>query len=321
MKLHISRSPQISLKYDENNNKEEYPGLSILRNKFGNNMANINYIDDQFLLRFLKARQMNVNKAIVMLENYFNWRKVHNVDLLIKTRRETIRLEFYPRAYHGIDKIGRPIYIDCIGRSNIKQLLNDYSEKSILNYWIYEYEFLLNVIFPACCIQRCKKTGLDLNLYKTTCFETLNIIDLHGLGISQFNSTCRKIMRELIHVSQNYYPELLGQMFIVNAPSIFTVIWNFVKSLLDEKTVKKISVYSSKDNWKKKLLEYVDENQLPEFLGGTGPKDDEWLYYNFGPWADFDTLSMIAKKYPKIPREFLFSHYSPNSYEENIISN
>lgn len=56
-------------------------------------------------------------------------------------------------------------------------------------------------------------------------------------------------------MAQNYYPEILGQMFIINAPFSFKALWSMFKSFVDEKTRKKITIEGSK--YKKKLLELV----------------------------------------------------------------
>ena len=67
-------------------------------------------------------------------------------------------------------------------------------------------------------------------------------------------------------VGSDYYPEIMGQLFIVNAPMLFTGVWAVVKGFIDEKTRKKITILGGK--FQKDLLELVDENNLPDFLGG-----------------------------------------------------
>lgn len=55
-------------------------------------------------------------------------------------------------------------------------------------------------------------------------------------------------------------------MFIINAPMLFSGVWAIVKPWLDDKTKAKIKILGS--GYKKTLLEYVDEENLPDFLGG-----------------------------------------------------
>jgi hypothetical protein len=73
---------------------------------------------------------------------------------------------------------------------------------------------------------------------------------------------------------------MLGKMFIINAPMLFTTVWTVVKRMLDEVTVKKIQILGS--NYKSALLEVIDADNLPEFLGGNCkiPLGD------VGPWND-----------------------------------
>lgn len=54
---------------------------------------------------------------------------------------------------------------------------------------------------------------------------------------------------------QDSYPEILGQMFIINTPMLFSGVWAIVKPWLDDKTKAKIKILGS--NYKKTLLEYV----------------------------------------------------------------
>jgi hypothetical protein len=72
-------------------------------------------------------------------------------------------------------------------------------------------------------------------------------------------------------------------MFIVNSPMLFTGVWSMIKGWLDEKTRNKISILGG--GYAKKLLEFVDAEQLPEFLGG---KNTHNLLDDHGPWNDFE---------------------------------
>ena len=54
-------------------------------------------------------------------------------------------------------------------------------------------------------------------------------------------------MKELIKVaaklSQNYYPEILYKLYLLNVPLIFKVIWAVVKLYLDKKTRGKVNMF------------------------------------------------------------------------------
>lgn len=318
--------------------KEQQLKLSNLLENFNLDLENVSESDYKLFFRFLKARQFHVEKSTEMLNKYFEWRGEKKISELIDTIQVPIKIDLYQRAYHGIDKIGRPIYIDCIGSSNIKQILEVYPEKSFFNQWIYEYEFLVNVMSLSCQIYNALKEHLQkdsditnfnrdeiMDLLNTgdiqfQSFSTLNIIDMNGFNVSKFDGSCRKVIKELVNISQNYYPELLGKMIIINAPSIFGIIWNFLKPLIDEKTAKKISIYTHNDDWKSVLFNMVDSDQLPKFLGGSPKYDGEWFNANLGPWSNPVILECIAEKYPSIPKPLIFSHLTPKN-NENVPEN
>lgn len=71
----------------------------------------------------------------------------------------------------------------------------------------------------------------------------------------------------------------------MNAPWSFTAVWSIVKGWLDEKTRQKIQMVGSKPT--KELLKYIDEEQIPDFLGG---KCTRLLEEDHGPWTDYEVV-------------------------------
>jgi hypothetical protein len=61
------------------------------------------------------------------------------------------------------------------------------------------------------------------------------------------------MVQSLNRISADNYPESLGIMFIINAPTVFKGFWDFLKTFLDPETSKKIKVLGS--SYKKELLE------------------------------------------------------------------
>jgi len=74
--------------------------------------------DDYYLLRFLRARKFDIDKAKLMFNNFINWRRENDVDNVIESYKFEEHhdvLQVYPHGYHKTDKKGRPIYIDRAG--------------------------------------------------------------------------------------------------------------------------------------------------------------------------------------------------------------
>lgn len=88
--------------------------------------------------------------------------------------------------------------------------------------------------------------------------------------------------------AQAYYPETLGELFIINAPWVFTPLWAMVRPWLDPVTAAKFHVLGSK--FQKQLLEVIDADQLPVEYGGTCRCTDM-------RWGD----GCIPKQLPYVP--------------------
>lgn len=63
------------------------------------------------------------------------------------------------------------------------------------------------------------------------------IIDFDGWGLKNRDHDLDKMMIDTI---QNYYPERLGQCFLLNAPTVFKVAWAVVRPWLDKRTTSKV---------------------------------------------------------------------------------
>jgi hypothetical protein len=66
-------------------------------------------------LKFCRARKFQLDAVKEMFENYMVYRKENNLDSIIADFNFDKRMEVfnnYKRGYCGVDKIGRPIYIE-----------------------------------------------------------------------------------------------------------------------------------------------------------------------------------------------------------------
>eukprot|EP01006_Ploeotia_vitrea_P054776 TRINITY_DN67924_c3_g1_i1.p1 TRINITY_DN67924_c3_g1~~TRINITY_DN67924_c3_g1_i1.p1 ORF type:complete len:830 (-),score=45.78 TRINITY_DN67924_c3_g1_i1:105-2252(-) len=89
-----------------------------------------------------------------------------------------------------------------------------------------------------------------------------------GFGIIT-NTTAMGFLKEVTHLDQNLFPENMRYMFIINAPSVFSTLWNILKSYLDERVRQKIHIL--KKNYLEYLVpQYMDIDQVPIEFGGKG---------------------------------------------------
>ncbi len=121
-------------------------------------------------------------------------------------------------------------------------------------------------------------------------------MDLKDGSMGMFSSKVRGLVQLASKIGQDYYPEIMGQMFIINAPMLFTGIWAIVKGFLDEKTRNKIKILGGK--YQKELLEVVEPENLPDFLGGncTCSHHGGCMISDIGPWNDYEMVQPIGIK-------------------------
>ncbi|XP_075519597.1 phosphatidylinositol/phosphatidylcholine transfer protein SFH9 isoform X2 [Primulina tabacum] len=220
-----------------------------------------------------------------MWEEMLNWRKEFGVDSIIQDfvydEYEEVQ-RHYPHGYHGVDKGGRPIYIERLGKIDPSKLMSVTTVDRFLKYHIQGFEKAFGDKFPACSITA--KRHID---------STTTILDVHGLNWMSFGKVANDLVLRMQKIDSNYYPETLHIMFIVNAGTGFKCLWNWAKGFLDPRTTTKIHVLGAK--YQTKLLEYIEASQLPNFLGGSCscPNEGGCLGSDKGPWNDPQLMKLV----------------------------
>ncbi|CAG9332436.1 unnamed protein product [Blepharisma stoltei] len=231
--------------------------------------------DDHTLGRFLRARKFNFDKAMEMFQNYLKWREEFQVDQIMSyefPELEQVKT-CYPHGFHKTDSHGRPIYIERIGALDLKRLFEITTEDRMLRYFVKSYETMLSITIPACAVA----AGHPVE-------QSLTILDLGGSSMKLMSKKVYKFVQMASKIGQDYYPEMLGRMFIVNTPTLFSMAWKVIRPWLDERTQQKISTEGSK--FQKKLLELAPADNVPQFLGGNCNCQVGCLMSNAGPWND-----------------------------------
>ncbi|KAL1136635.1 hypothetical protein V6Z11_A12G252200 [Gossypium hirsutum] len=188
----------------------------------------------------------------------------------------------YPHGFHGVDRSGRPVYIERVGMVDLNALLQATSIDRFVKYHVSEQEKTLNLRYPACSI-----------VAKRHIASTTSILDVKGVGMSNFSKPARYLFMEIQKIDSNYYPETLNQLFIINAGSGFRMLWKVLKAFIDTRTLAKIHVQGS--NYLGNLIEVIDPSNLSVFLGGSCTCADYGgcLLSDKGPWKNPEITEML----------------------------
>lgn len=215
---------------------------------------------DGLLLRFLRARKWDVQKALAMMVVTMKWRvKEGNVAGVI--RRGEVgaiaenddgfmkQLRMGKSFLHGVDKEGRPI---CHVRVRLHKQA-DQTEESLERYNIYIMETARLML----------RTPVD-----TACV----IFDMTNFSLANLDYAPVKFT---IKCFEAHYPESLGNCIIHKAPWVFQGVWSVVKGWLDPVVASKVHFTKTTEE----LEQYIHRSHILKELGG----DEDWDFKYIEP--------------------------------------
>uniref|UniRef100_A0A8D1WLJ1 SEC14 like lipid binding 1 n=1 Tax=Sus scrofa TaxID=9823 RepID=A0A8D1WLJ1_PIG len=213
---------------------------------------------DEHILRFLRARDFNIDKAREVLCQSLTWRKQHQVDYILDSwHAPQVLQDYYAGGWHHHDKDGRPLYVLRLGQMDTKGLVRALGEEALLRYVLSVNEEGLRR-----CEDNTKVFGRPISSW--TC-----LVDLEGLNMRHLWRPGVKALLRIIEVVEANYPETLGRLLILRAPRVFPVLWTLVSPFIDDNTRRKFLIYAGNDyQGPGGLLDYIDKEIIPDFLSG-----------------------------------------------------
>lgn len=213
---------------------------------------------DNLILRFLRARKWDTDKALDMIAHTLRWRLnegrpdsiIRGGELAAYKNKEAgyiKNIELSKATLHGFDLNGRPI---VFVRPKLHHS-SDQTEDEMKKYSLLIIE--------------------EARMFLKEPVDCATILfDLTGFSMSNMDYSP---VQYLINCFEAHYPECLGHLFIHKAPWIFPPIWNIIKNWLDPVVASKIVFTKNADD----LSKYVPKKYIPAYLGG----DDEYDFDSY----------------------------------------
>ena len=172
----------------------------------------LNHPVESVLARFLRAREGNTDEAYDQFMRMCAWRREEAVDRIVEEDfPEHAQLEaLYPHYFMRTDRLQRPVSYVNLGGSDLDKILELMSPERFLRYDLLLRELAMRYHYP-------KLWGE----YGTCIDQSVCIVDLKGFSLSQFSKQARELMTRAAHKDQEFYPEMLGKAFVINAPTTF----------------------------------------------------------------------------------------------------
>lgn len=193
------------------------------------------FLSDATFLRFARARDGDVQKALHMMTDCVKWRvafKPHR----IKPDDIADILQLGTVFMAGVCLSQRPVMYMMPGAKN-----------------------------PFVAEKRVKLMVFLLEETMRRGFATLTwIFDFSRMGERGKDDQSAATRKDTLHILQNYYPERLGALYMVNTPWYFKVIATLIWPFIDKRTTSKVHISVKV----KDLTKYVAESELIEMFGG-----------------------------------------------------
>ncbi|KAL2117551.1 hypothetical protein VTJ04DRAFT_7211 [Mycothermus thermophilus] len=223
---------------------------------------------DALVLRFLRARKWDVERALIMLVSTMNWRATEmKVDEDIMRNGEAAALAAEKKTdgdptaqklghdfmaqirkgisyVHGHDKQGRPL---CFVNVRLHRA-GEQAEEALERYTVY-------------LIETCRMLLQDP-------VDTATIVfDMTNFSMANMDYTPVKFMIKCFEAN---YPESLGTVLVHKAPWIFQGIWKVIRGWLDPVVANKVHFTNSA----KEMEEFIPLKHIPKDLDG----EEDWTY-------------------------------------------
>eukprot|EP00471_Norrisiella_sphaerica_P004243 CAMPEP_0184487404 /NCGR_PEP_ID=MMETSP0113_2-20130426/10021_1 /TAXON_ID=91329 /ORGANISM="Norrisiella sphaerica, Strain BC52" /LENGTH=399 /DNA_ID=CAMNT_0026869709 /DNA_START=74 /DNA_END=1270 /DNA_ORIENTATION=+ len=209
---------------------------------------------DSTLKRFLKARECDLEAAYKMYTNCLKWRRENNIDKILEKEPEKMKLykKLVACKNHGFDKHGRPVYYERVGKIHYPTLNEYLTLDDLMDIHVWQMEMNAKL-----CSESSNKLGKDVH-------QSVSIVDLSGLSMSHRHGLA--FIQRCAKIDEQYYPETMGKLYIVNAPRLFPFFWGICKKWVHPNTQAKIQVLST--GFEKVLRENIPAPFLASEYGG-----------------------------------------------------
>ena len=229
-------------------------------------------VGDRRLLRFLRGHGHNVEKASKMFAKFLQWRDEFDVDSI----RDHILfggltsphqfpcgakiLKHIPQimlSHEALDISRNPVSLEHFNFAP-EVVLREITKKEYTTFMIYTLEYKILLLEQladereALILAKEPKSTVP---YGIVLYARV-IRDLNGFGLSHIGSDGKIVLKWILELAGDNYPDLMLKCHMVNAPLLFYSLWFFMKGSMDPNTVKKV-IITGTDFFKGKINFFI----------------------------------------------------------------
>ncbi|KAM4705638.1 alpha-tocopherol transfer protein [Rhinophrynus dorsalis] len=215
---------------------------------------------DDFLLRFLRARDFCIDLAFKLLKNYHKWR-TECPEISADLRPSPI-INLFHAGYHGVLRSR-----DASGSRVLIYRIEQWDPKQFSAYEVFRVSLITSELIVK--EQETQSNGIKA------------IFDLQGWRLVHAFQITPTIAKRIAAVMTDSFPLKVRGIHLINEPLFFHPVFALIKPFLPDKIKQRIHLHGC--NYIPTLHQHFSENILPPEYGGTGPAIselcEEWTDY------------------------------------------
>ncbi|ODN03975.1 SEC14-like protein 2 [Orchesella cincta] len=218
---------------------------------------------DIYLIRWLRARNFNVDQAEQMLNENLKWRKNSKIDTILKEDWSEFH-EKYPYNLDTISKDGKPILTGNFGDWDIRAIALAGRMPQLIRYLDSGMEDATTMV------RKFQSQGKNV-----TQFDFL--VNMDNYNIVQHGCLqCITFYLALVSSYENHFPGDANKIVLFNTPPVFEIVLRVIRPIMSPITRNALQVYGQdKGVWSKVLLNIADKSQLTPEYGGTYKRQEQ----------------------------------------------
>jgi len=205
------------------------------------------------LLKFLRAREFDVEKAWQQLKSTLEWRRDFDMASL-KTEEFSDAFGKLGKVY-GRDKTGHPVTWNYYADIDADAIFKQFNGTDAFIRWRF---------------QLMERAIEYINLEDPNAVETITQIhEYKGVSFFAVDGNVRTASKRIVQLFTDHYPEWLNVKLFLNIPTFLEVFYKLFSSLSSSRTRAKFRMLGP-SNSKTELQALMDTDNLPKEYGGTG---------------------------------------------------
>mmetsp|Transcript_22793 Transcript_22793/g.29088 ORF Transcript_22793/g.29088 Transcript_22793/m.29088 type:complete len:686 (-) Transcript_22793:86-2143(-) len=211
------------------------------------------------LLRGLRFRKHPVRDMSKLVRDIVKFRLDNNMDKSLSElwSNHNVYWSAWPSYVAGQDKYGHWINYESVGEMSVKTLDLISSEECVMmrcQYYEAQMEMKRRIS---------KNMGMRTNKF-------VYIFDLKDLSFGKhFTLKVQKTIQPLLEVCGDMYPDVLWNMFIINSPVTFSMIWRVISPWVDKDVKPKIHILRGPSQYLSRMQKCgIPIDAIPKQIGG-----------------------------------------------------